>query len=85
MGIYAVTGGSSGIGKKTVELLKENGHEVVNIDIYKCDTLEETVITANKTAKSGEVVLFSPASASFDLFKNFAERGNKFKELVEKL
>ena len=37
MGIYAVTGGSSGIGKKTVELLKENGHEVVNIDIYKCD------------------------------------------------
>ena len=63
------------------EMKKQNK----TIDIYKCDTLEETVITANKTAKSGEVVLFSPASASFDLFKNFAERGNKFKELVEKL
>ena len=33
-------------------------------------------------AKPGEVVLFSPASASFDMFKNFAERGNIFKQLV---
>lgn len=55
------------------------------IQIYKCDTLEETVNTAKQTAKEGEIVLFSPASASFDLFKNFAERGNKFKELVKNL
>jgi NAD(P)-dependent dehydrogenase (short-subunit alcohol dehydrogenase family) len=33
MGIYAVTGGTKGIGEKTVEILKECGHEVVNIDI----------------------------------------------------
>ena len=33
-------------------------------------------------AIKGEVVLFSPASASFDMFKNFEERGNKFKEIV---
>ena len=33
MGIYAVTGGSSGIGAKTVELLKQKGHEVLNIDL----------------------------------------------------
>jgi len=31
------------------------------------------------------VVLFSPASASFDMFKNFEERGNKFKQIVNKL
>ena len=33
----------------------------------------------------GDVVLFSPASASFDLFKNFEERGKKFKEIVQKI
>lgn len=37
MGVYAITGGSSGIGAKTVELLKERGHEVINIDLRKCD------------------------------------------------
>ncbi len=37
MGVYAITGGSSGIGAKTVELLKSQGHEVVNIDLRKCD------------------------------------------------
>ena len=33
----------------------------------------------------GEVVFFSPASASFDMFKNFADRGNKFKKLVNEI
>ena len=56
-----------------------------NLDIYKCETLEQTVDTAYKLAKKGEIVLFSPASASFDMFKNFAERGNKFKELVNNI
>ena len=45
----------------------------------------EAVKLANKKAKSGDIVLLSPASASFDAFKNFAERGNKFKEFVNKL
>ncbi len=40
MGVYAITGGSSGIGAKTVELLKSQGHEVVNIDLRKCDVEE---------------------------------------------
>ena len=47
-----------------------------------CDTLENTIEIAKKSAKPGQVVLFSPASASFDMFKNFADRGNKFKNLV---
>ena len=37
-----------------------------------------------KIAAKDDIVLFSPASASFDMFKNFAERGQKFKELVRK-
>lgn len=55
------------------------------IDIYQCTTLEQTVDIAYKTAKKGEIVLFSPASASFDMFKNFAERGEKFKQLVKQI
>ena len=63
------------------ELEKQNK----TIDIYMCNNLPDTVEVAKKHAKSGQVVLFSPASASFDMFKNFAERGEKFKDLVNKL
>ena len=63
------------------ESIKQNK----NIDIYLCDNLKQTVDTANQIAKSGEVVLFSPASASFDMFKNFADRGEKFKKRVNDL
>ena len=62
--------------------LKAQGKE---IPIAKCTTLEETISIAHKIAKDGEVVLFSQASASFDMFKNFAERGDLFKELVNKI
>ncbi len=63
------------------ELEEKNRH----LDIYMCETLEETIPIAKKNASKGDVVLFSPASASFDMFKNFADRGNKFKELVRKM
>lgn len=57
----------------------------VKIDIYKANTLEDAVQKAKEYAKPNQVILFSPASASFDMFKNFEERGNKFKELVKNL
>ena len=47
MGTYAVTGGSSGIGAKTVNLLKQNGHEVLNIDLRGGD------ITADLSTPDG--------------------------------
>jgi UDP-N-acetylmuramoylalanine--D-glutamate ligase len=50
-----------------------------------CGSFEEAVTSAAKAAKEGDVVLMSPASASFDRFKNFMERGNYFKKLVEEL
>ena len=53
------------------------------LDIYMCNSLEETVQLAKKHATKGQIVLFSPASASFDMFKNFADRGEQFKKLVE--
>ena len=55
------------------------------INIYHAQNLEEQVKIANEISKSGDVVLLSPASASFDAFKNFMERGDKFKEFVNKL
>ncbi len=47
MGVYAITGGSSGIGAQTVKLLKERGHEVVNIDMKGGD------IEVNLATKEG--------------------------------
>ncbi len=62
--------------------LQEQGK---HIEIYMCKELSQTVSIANEIAKSGQIVLFSPASASFDYFKDFADRGNRFKELVNRI
>ena len=61
---------------------KEMEKQGKDLNIYIAKTLEETVMIANDVSIHGDIVLFSPASASFDMFKNFAERGNLFKELV---
>ena len=53
-----------------------------SLKIYVLDDLESAVSIAKKVAVSGEVVLFSPASASFDMFKNAYQRGDIFKKLV---
>lgn len=55
------------------------------MNIYRVNTLEETAKVARDVAKLGEIVLFSPASASFDMFKDFMERGNKFKKIVQEM
>ncbi len=55
------------------------------VEIYKCGSLEECVDIANELTNAGEVVLFSPGSASFDMFKNAYQRGDMFKELVNKV
>jgi len=64
---------------------QEKEKENKEIEIYKVNSLEEAINKAREKSKPNQVVLFSPASASFDMFKNFEERGNKFKELVKKL
>ncbi len=53
--------------------------------IYDCADLKEAAERARALAKPGDVVIMSPASASFDRFKNFEERGNVFKNLVNTL
>ena len=54
-------------------------------DITQVETLEEAVDAAARLARSGDVVLLSPGGTSFDAFRDFAERGDRFKELVQQL
>lgn len=49
------------------------------------DSFDDAVRAAAASAEEGDIVLLSPACASFDAFKNFAERGNHFKKLVMEL
>ena len=53
--------------------------------IYDAADLADAVAQAQKLGQKGDVVILSPASASFDCFKNFMERGDTFKKLVEAL
>jgi UDP-N-acetylmuramoylalanine--D-glutamate ligase len=50
--------------------------------IYKCKTLEAAVKKGFEVAGSGEVLMLSPACASMDMFKDYKERGDRFKNLV---
>jgi UDP-N-acetylmuramoylalanine--D-glutamate ligase len=50
--------------------------------VTRAQTLEEAVSIAAVMARAGGVVLLSPAYKSFDMFKDFEDRGNRFKELV---
>ena len=52
------------------------------VPVYDTHTLNEAVEVCRQVAQSGDVVLLSPACASFDLFRNYEERGRLFKERV---
>ena len=53
--------------------------------MFHCGTLDRAVSEAFKRAESGDAILLSPACASFDQFKNFEDRGNRFKAFVRRL
>ena len=53
--------------------------------IVEVESLEAAVQEAHAQAREGDIVIMSPASASFDRFKNFMERGKLFKTLVNNL
>jgi UDP-N-acetylmuramoylalanine--D-glutamate ligase len=66
-------------------VMKEKRKIDSSLQIYVMDTLEEVVDVAYRVSIPGEIVLFSPASASFDMFKNAYQRGDIFKNLVNKI
>ncbi len=63
----------------------ENADTEKSIPIKSFPTFDEAVLAACREAQEGDIVLLSPASASFDQFKNFVERGLRFKKLVNSL
>ncbi|MBR2327513.1 MAG: UDP-N-acetylmuramoyl-L-alanine--D-glutamate ligase [Clostridia bacterium] len=56
-----------------------------SLPVIYCKDFDSTVSVAHQNAVSGDVVMLSPASASFDRFKNFEERGDHFVSLVKAL
>lgn len=54
-------------------------------NVREGDTLDQALAQAIDLAHPGDTILFSPACASFDMFKNFEERGQRFKQLVADL
>ena len=67
-------------GPMFARLLRDKG-----VDVEECETLENAVNRAAADSQAGETVLLSPASASFDQFRDFEARGDRFRELVEGL
>jgi len=70
------------IGESTAKIYEQIVKDVYNYKIFKCKTLEAAVKKGFEVAKPGEVLMLSPACASMDMFKDYKERGDKFKTLV---
>ena len=56
-----------------------------SLEILDCGVLETAIRAADRDARRGDIVILSPASASFDQFKNFLERGRFYKKIVKEL
>jgi len=61
------------------------GFRVSRFFVHRCQTLDEAVEVAAREAQPGDVVLLAPGGTSFDAFRDFAERGERFRELVRAL
>lgn len=76
---------------KTIVCLGVDNHRLIKFFekivpvIYESYSAEEAVTIAYKSANKGDMVLLSPACASFDLFENYEDRGNQFKAAVNNL
>jgi UDP-N-acetylmuramoylalanine--D-glutamate ligase len=55
------------------------------IEVRNADSMDDAVTTAFELARPSGIVLLAPACASFDMFRDYAERGQRFKEAVQRL
>ena len=76
---------------KAIICLGKNNEKLINVFqsivnvIVETESIDEAVKIAHNIAKRKETVILSPACASFDLFKNYEDRGNQFKKAVRNL
>ena len=78
-----LTGDTAGKIRSAVE--GTSGYTGDNPPITEIDDFDEAVLAAHRLAQPGDVVILSPACASFDRFKNFMERGAAFKKIIYEL
>lgn len=79
--LLILCGATAGVIRASVEQAENYG----GLEIADVETYRQAVSLARSRAKSGDVVILSPASTSFDRFANFMERGKVFKEVVNEL
>jgi UDP-N-acetylmuramoylalanine--D-glutamate ligase len=74
-----------GVDAKLIELAILNGGIKNSVKIFHVDSLNAAVELAKVNAKKNDIVLLSPACASFDMFKSYEDRGRQFIKIVEAL
>ncbi|MDB4040611.1 UDP-N-acetylmuramoyl-L-alanine--D-glutamate ligase [Methylophilaceae bacterium] len=66
-------------------IFEENFNSINSLKITNHKRMKDAVLSAYEDASFGDIVLLSPACASYDMYKNYKERGNEYKSIVEKL
>lgn len=78
-----LTGMTAGVIRRAVESCAD--YRPGYPEIYDIDGFDDAICAAAAGAEEGDVVLLSPASTSFDRFRNFEERGNRFRAVVQEM
>ena len=81
--LLVLTGMTAGKIRAAAE--KVPGYDGTNPEIVDIEGFDDAIRTAAARAQAGDVVILSPASTSFDRFRNFEERGDRFKKVVMEL
>ena len=81
--LLVLTGMTAGKIRAAAE--KAPGYDGTNPEMIDVEEFDDAIRTAAARAKEGDVVILSPASTSFDRFRNFEERGDRFKKVVMEL
>jgi len=74
------------VGEAGMRMMKEfNAYGINNLNLFTANDYKKVVSIASEVTGKGKICLLSPAAASYDMFKNFEERGNIYKKNVREL
>ena len=77
-----LTGATAGVIREAIE--SAEGYKESGLSVVTCAAFEDAVTAARQMAVPGDIVILSPACASFDAFVNFEARGNAFRDIVNR-